>query len=99
MNESQERSSSVTDNNSRVEEQHERKQEQCSSATDSNNKAVERARAGAAPASSGVEVAVEEATTWGRDVVMKWPTTAPSMETRHVYSVSSTGSPVRSNKR
>lgn len=59
----------MTDNNSRVEEQHERKQEQCSSATDSNNKAVERARAGAAPASSGVEVAVEEATTWGRDIM------------------------------
>jgi len=31
--------------------------------------------------------------------LMKWPATAPLMETRHGCSVSSTSSPVRSNKR
>ena len=53
----------------RAKQQHERKQEQCSSATDSKNRAVVRARAGAAAASAIVEVATEEATTWGRDAV------------------------------
>ena len=53
----------------RAEQQHERKQEQCSSATDSKNRAAGRARAGAAAASAIVEVAAEEATTWGRDAM------------------------------
>ena len=35
--------------------------------TDSKNRATTRARAGAAAASVGVDVAAEEATTWGRD--------------------------------
>ena len=37
--------------------------------TDSKNRATTRARAGAAAASVIVEVAAEEAMTWGRDVV------------------------------
>ena len=37
--------------------------------TDNKNRAAARARAGAAAASAGVEVATEEATTWGRDAV------------------------------
>ena len=37
--------------------------------TDSKNKAAVRVRAGAAAASAVVEVATEEATTWGRDAV------------------------------
>ena len=37
--------------------------------TDSKNKATTRARAGAAATSVVVEVAAEEATTWGRDAV------------------------------
>ena len=37
--------------------------------TDSKNRATARARAGAAAASAVVEVAAEEATTWGRDAV------------------------------
>ena len=52
-----------------AEQQHERKQEQCSSATDSKNRAAARARAGEAASNAVVEVAAEEATTWGRDDV------------------------------
>ena len=37
--------------------------------TDSKNRAAARARAGAAAASAVVEVAAEEAMTWGRDAV------------------------------
>ena len=36
---------------------------------DSKNRAAARARAGAAAASAVVEVAAEEATTWGRDAM------------------------------
>ena len=53
----------------RAEQHHKRKQEQCNSATDSKNRAATRARAEAAVASAVVEVAAEEATTWGRDAV------------------------------
>ena len=53
----------------RAEQQHERKQEQGSSATDSKNRVTTRARAEAAAASAVVEVATEEATTWGRDAM------------------------------
>ena len=53
----------------RAGQHHERKQEQCSSATDSKNRAAARARAGAAAASVVVEVAAEEAMTWGRDAM------------------------------
>ena len=38
-------------------------------ATDSKNRAAAREKAGAAAASAVVEVAAEEATTWGRDVM------------------------------
>ena len=37
--------------------------------TDRKNRAAARARAGAAAASAVVEVAAEEVTTWGRDIV------------------------------
>ena len=53
----------------RAEQQHERKEEQCSSATDSKNRAAARARAEQLQTSAIVEVAAEEATTWGRDAV------------------------------
>ena len=63
------RAAAAAQGRARVEQQHERKQEQCSSPTDSKNRAAARARAGAAAGSAVVEVATEEAMTWGRDVV------------------------------